>query len=117
LALKSPRGELSAASLRRSAAPSTRASGASALLMIRQRSGIGGAEPSLLCRAAPSRLRRVANGLDIVALGVDDEGGEIVGVIVLADAGRAVVLAAGGERRGMKAADRAAALGRERYVD
>ena len=41
----------------------------------------------------------MAHSLDVVALGVDDEGAIVVGVVIGAQAGRTVVLAAGGQGR------------------
>ena len=47
----------------------------------------------------------MADGFDIVAVRVDDEGAVIVGVVVRADARRAVVLAAGSQRRRVEGVD------------
>ena len=44
-----------------------------------------------LAAAAPSGLRGVAHGLDVVAVGADDEGGVVVRVVLRPQAGGAVV--------------------------
>ena len=44
----------------------------------------------------------MADGFDVVAVGIEDERTVIVGVIVRSNAGRAIVTAAGGERRPME---------------
>ena len=61
-------------------------------------------------------LRRVADGLDVVAVGVEHVGAVVVGVVDLADPGRAVVGPAGGERGGVERVDGRAIGGRERDV-
>jgi hypothetical protein len=53
----------------------------------------------------------VADRLDIVSVGIVDEGGVVIGMIVRADAGRAVVATAGGKRGAMKRIHRSAVLG------
>lgn len=47
----------------------------------------------------------MADGFDVVAVGIEDERTVIVGVIVRPNAGRAIVTAAGGERRPMESVD------------
>ena len=47
----------------------------------------------------------MADGFDVVAVGIEDERTVIVGVIVRPNAGRAIVTAAGGERRRMESVD------------
>ncbi len=53
----------------------------------------------------------MAHRLDVVALGVDDEGAVVVGVVLGAQAGGAVVLAASGDGGGIKGVDLGAGLG------
>jgi hypothetical protein len=55
----------------------------------------------------------VADDLDVLAVGVEDEGGVVVGVVDLAGAGAAVVAAAGGNRGGVEGVDGAAIGGGE----
>ena len=52
----------------------------------------------------------VADGLDVVAVGVEDEGAVVAGVVDRARAGGAVVGAAGGEGGGVEGVDRASVL-------
>ena len=64
----------------------------------------------LLLEADHHRLGRpvglaVEDRLDVVAVGIDDEGAVVARVVLGADAGLAVVLAAGGERGGVEAVD------------
>jgi hypothetical protein len=49
----------------------------------------------------------MAHGLDVVAVGIEDEGAVVGRVVMRADAGAAVVARAGGERRGENARDTA----------
>jgi hypothetical protein len=55
----------------------------------------------------------VEDGLDVVAVGIDDEGAVVARVVLGADARLAVVLAAGGERGGVEAVDGGAVGGLE----
>src|SRR3712207_8147794 len=55
-----------------------------------------------LFRSSPS----VADDLDVVPVGVEDEGAVVVRVVLGAQAGGAVVLVAGGDRRGVERVDR-----------
>src|SRR5277367_3357695 len=60
-------------------------------------------------RASRSRAAsRAAIGLEAITVGIDGEGGVIFRAVVGADAGLAVVRAAGLERVGMKGVDRGA---------
>jgi hypothetical protein len=59
----------------------------------------------------------VANGLDVVAVGVEHKGPVIVGVIMRPEAGRSVVLAASGNRGGIERIDLCAARSGERDMD
>jgi len=52
----------------------------------------------------------VADGLDVVAVGIEHERAVVVGVVDLARAGAAVVLAAGGGRRLVEGVDGGAVL-------
>ena len=52
--------------------------------------------------------------LDVVAVGCDDERGVVMGVVVGAQSGWAVVLTSGFDRRAMERVDLATALCRER---
>ena len=47
----------------------------------------------------------MADGFDVVAVGIEDERTVIVGVMRRPNAGRAIVTAAGGERRPMERVD------------
>ena len=59
----------------------------------------------------------MADRLDVVAVGVMDERAVVVRVVDRAEAGRAVVRAAGGDPRGVERADLGAPPGAERDVD
>ena len=59
----------------------------------------------------------MANGLDIVAVGVEHEGGVIIRVVSRAQARRAIVLAAGGDCGGVEGIDRLAGCSGERDMD
>jgi len=59
----------------------------------------------------------VADGLDVVAVGVEDEGAVVAGVVERARARSAVVGATGGERGGVEGVDRVAIAGGEGDVD
>ena len=61
-------------------------------------------------------IRAVADRLDVVAVRVEDERAVVVRVVDLANAGPAVVAAAGRERGCMEGVHRLAILGRERHV-
>src|SRR5512142_74376 len=65
---------------------------------------------------ADSALRLVAHRFDVVPVGPDDERRVVVGVIVRAQARRAVVLAAGGECRAVEVVDLLAIRRAEREV-
>ena len=68
-------------------------------------------------RTAPALLSGgVADGLDVVAVGVEHEGAVVVGVVDLAHARPAVVRRAGLERGGVEGIDGLTILGRERHV-
>jgi hypothetical protein len=58
----------------------------------------------------------VADGLDVVAVRVEHEGSVVPGVVDLADAWPAVVLATGRERSRVEGVDRFAVLGRDADV-
>src|SRR4051812_36329706 len=60
-------------------------------------------------------LRLVADGLDVVSVGVEHEGAVIV-LVIPAKAGRAVVGSAGGEASRMKCVDGRTILGSERKM-
>ena len=60
---------------------------------------------------------RVADRLDVVAVGIEHEGAVVVGVVVGPEARCAVVAAADGERGGMKPVDDGPVVGGERDVD
>ena len=60
--------------------------------------------------------RRVADGLDVVAVGIEHERAVVVRVILRAQARRAVVLAAGRERCAVERIDAGAILGHDRDV-
>src|SRR6185437_15795754 len=62
-----------------------------------------------------SLFRLVADGLDVVAVGVEHERAVVV-LVVPAHTRRAVVRAAGGETRGVERVDGRPVLGREREV-
>ena len=68
-------------------------------------------------RSGLAEERLVADRLDVVTIGVVHERPVVVLVIVRADAGRAVVLRAGGHRGGVELADDRAAGRTERDVD
>ena len=97
-------------SRRRSSTPSTR-----------KRTAPHWQPPVIRCRSRSSPVSSppwrlfgvVADGLDVVAVGVEDEGAVVVGVVHGADAGRAVVLAAGGDRGLVEGVDLRAVLGAE----
>src|SRR4051812_42796032 len=55
--------------------------------------------------------------LDIVAVGVEDEGRVIVGVIVGPQAGTAIISPASPKRRNMKGIDTGSVAGDDRYVE
>ena len=59
----------------------------------------------------------MADGLDVVAVGVEHEGPVIVGVILRTKAGRAIVLAASGNRGGIERIDLGAARSGESNMD
>src|SRR5215210_1068138 len=63
-----------------------------------------------------SASRAMEDGLDVVAVRIQHEGPVVARVVELADAGRAVVGAAGGERRRVERVDRLAVLDPERNV-
>ena len=59
-----------------------------------------------IIRPAPSAsFRLAAHGLDVVAVGVEDEGAVIIWMVVGPRAGRAIVPSAGGQRRTMEGVD------------
>jgi hypothetical protein len=60
-----------------------------------------------------TEIRLVTAGLDVVAVGVEHERAVVTGVVVRANAGRAVVLAAGGDRGGVEGVDQRALVGAE----
>src|SRR6266700_2879751 len=62
----------------------------------------------------PVSRRRVAHGLDIVAVAIEHEGAVVTGVIMRADAGRAVVATARRESFLVESVDRGAVLGQDR---
>src|SRR5690606_42141199 len=62
-------------------------------------------------------LGEEADRLDLVAVGIADEGGVVMGVVVGAQAGRAGVDAAVGERDAVERVHLLAALGREADID
>src|SRR5690349_22494291 len=66
--------------------------------------------------AISSGLRLVANHFDVVPVGSDDEGGVVVRVVLRAQAGCAVVLAARFQRRAIESVDLPAPLRREGEV-
>ena len=59
----------------------------------------------------------MADGFQIMAVGIEDEGAEIIGMIVPANAGRAVIAAAGRQRRGVEGAHRLLRVGGEGEMD
>jgi len=56
-------------------------------------------------------LRRVAHRFDVVAIGIEHEGAVLTGMIVGADAGRAIIASARGHRRLVEGVDRGAIPG------
>jgi hypothetical protein len=58
----------------------------------------------------------VADGLDVVAVGIPDVGGVVGRVVVLPQAGGAVVRSPGGQRSFVEGVHRRAVARRERYV-
>ena len=60
--------------------------------------------------------RRVADPLDVVAIGIEHEGAVIVRVILRPQSRCAIVLAAGRERGAVEGVDRGAILGGDRNV-
>ena len=52
----------------------------------------------------------MADGFDIIAVGIEDEGPVIIGMIMRPEAGRAVVGAAGGKARCVEGVDQSARL-------
>ena len=59
----------------------------------------------------------MADGLDVVAVRVEDEGAVVVRVVDLADTRSAVVGPAGGERGGVEGVNQVASIHAERHVD
>src|SRR5215472_581751 len=59
----------------------------------------------------------MADGLDVVSFGIEDEGAVIARMIVLAHAGPAVVSPSSGDRRLVEGVDHRAIAGRERDMD
>src|SRR5438477_2375765 len=62
-------------------------------------------------------LRRVAHRLDVMAIGVEHKSAVVIGVIVGADAGRAIVAPAGCDPRLVECIDRGAVLCQDRDVE
>src|SRR5690606_3544194 len=67
-------------------------------------------------RPGPGSPGHEADGLDLVAVGVADEGGVVVAVVLGPQAGRAVVGSAAGKRDAMEFVDLRPALGDEADV-
>ena len=61
--------------------------------------------------------RAVADGLDVVAVGIEHEGAVVAGVVDRAQAGGAVVPAAGGQSRGVEGVDEVVRAGAEAEVE
>src|SRR5258708_40095434 len=58
----------------------------------------------------------MAYRLDVVAVGIEHEGAVVIRVVVRPQPRRAVILAAGGERRTVEGVDRCAIIGGDRDV-